>query len=95
MTAPGPPWRRTREGVVVACRLTPRAGATRSTASPSLPTERLVLAARVRSAPQGGEANRRCARCWRIGSAPRPRRRESYRLEEPGKQVAVSGDPEP
>ncbi len=57
MTAGREPWRRTSEGVVVSCRLTPKGGRDAIDGVAELADGSSVLAARVRSAPQGGEAN--------------------------------------
>jgi uncharacterized protein len=94
MTAAGEPWRKTAEGVVVACRLTPRGGRDAIDGVAELADKTLVLAARVRNAPQGGEAN--AALCALL--ADRLGARASQARVVGGsksrvKQVAVSGDP--
>jgi uncharacterized protein len=94
MTAPGEPWRKTRDGVVVACRLTPRGGRDAIDGMAELADGTFVLTARVRSAPQGGEANEAlCAlladRLGARASQARVIAGSKGRL----KQVAVSGDP--
>jgi uncharacterized protein len=93
MTAPGEPWRRTSDGVVVACRLTPRGGRDAIDGVVELADGSLVLAARVRSAPQGGEANEAlCALVADRLGAPASQVRV-IGLKSRVKQVAVSGDP--
>jgi uncharacterized protein YggU (UPF0235/DUF167 family) len=93
MTAPGEPWRRTSDGVVVACRLTPRGGRDAIDGVVELADGSLVLAARVRSAPQGGEANQAlCALVADRLGAPASQVRV-IGLKSRVKQVAVSGDP--
>jgi uncharacterized protein len=94
MTAPGEPWRRTSDGVVVACRLTPRGGRDAIDGVVELADGSLVLAARVRSAPQGGEANQAlCALVADRLGAPASQVRVVIGLKSRVKQVAVSGDP--
>ena len=94
MTAPGEPWRRTSDGVVVACRLTPRGGRDAIDGVVELADRSLVLAARVRSAPQGGEANQAlCALVADRLGAPASQVRVVIGLKSRVKQVAVSDDP--
>ena len=94
MTPEHEPWRTTKEGVVVSCRLTPKGGRDAIDGVAQLADGSSVLAARVRSAPQGGEANQAlCALLAdrlgaRASGAPVVAGSKS-RL----KQVAVSGDP--
>jgi len=96
MTAPGEPWRRTSEGVVVDCRLTPRGGRDAIDGVAELADGSLVLAARVRSAPQGGEANQAlCALVADRLGASAAQVRVVIGLKGRVKQVAVSGDPAP
>ena len=57
MTAERQPWRRTAEGVIVSCRLTPKGGRDAIDGVVELADGSFVLKARVRSAPQNGEAN--------------------------------------
>jgi uncharacterized protein len=94
MTAPAPPWRRTREGVVVACRLTPRGGRDSIDGVVELADGTFVLAARVRSAPEGGKANK--ALCGLLADwlgAPASQARVAAGSKSRVKQVEVSGDP--
>ncbi len=94
MTAEREAWRRTKEGVVVSCRLTPKGGRDAIDGVAQLGDGSSVLKARVRSAPQDGEANH--ALCLlladRLGAPPSGARivaGSKSRL----KQVAISGDP--
>jgi uncharacterized protein len=94
MTAERAPWRRTQEGVVVSCRLTPKGGRDAIDGVRQLADGSSVLIARVRCAPQGGEANQ--ALCVlltdRLGARASDARvvmGAKSRL----KQIAVSGDP--
>jgi uncharacterized protein len=93
MTAPVEPWRGTTDGVVVVRRLTPRGGRDAIDGIAELGDRTLVLAARVRGARQGGEANQ--ALCPlasdRLG-APASQVRVVIGLKSRVKQVAVSGD---
>lgn len=79
--------------MVVACRLTPRGGRDAIDGVVELADGSLVLAARVRSAPQGGEADQAlCALvAGRLG-APASQVRVVIGLKSRVKQVAVSGD---
>ena len=74
------PWRATLEGVVVACRLTPKGGRDAIEGAATLSDGTRVLLARVRAAPEDGKANDALLRL--IAGA-------KSRL----KQVAVTGDP--
>jgi len=94
MTAPAPPWRKTSEGVVVACRLTPRGGRDSIDGLVELADGTLVLAARVRSAPEGGKANKAlCALLADRLGAPASQARVAASSKSRVKQIAVSGDP--
>ena len=90
-----PPWRRTSEGVVVSCRLTPKGGRDAIEGVTRLVDGTSVVAARVRLAPQGGEAN--AALCvllaGELDAAP-SQARVVAGAKNRVKQVAVSGDPE-
>ena len=94
MTAPGEPWRKTRDGVVVACRLTPRGGRDSIDGVTELAHGTFVLAARVRSAPEGGEANAALSALLadRLGASA-SQARVVAGAKSRLKQVAVSGDP--
>jgi uncharacterized protein len=89
----GEPWRETADGVVVACRLTPRGGRDSIDGVAELGDGTAVLAARVRSAAEGGEAN--AALCAlladRLGAAA-SRARVVAGAKSRVKLVAVSGD---
>jgi uncharacterized protein len=94
MTAQRKPWRSTTEGVVVTSRLTPKGGRDAIDGVAQLANGSSVVAARVRCAAQGGEANQ--ALCLlladRLGAPPSGARivaGSKSRL----KQVAISGDP--
>ena len=90
----GEPWRATPLGVVVSCRLTPKGGRDAIDGVATLSDGQSVLLARVRSAPQGGEAND--ALCLlladRLG-VPASRVRLAAGAKSRLKQVAISGDP--
>jgi uncharacterized protein YggU (UPF0235/DUF167 family) len=94
VTSEREPWRATHEGVIVSCRLTPKGGRDAIDGVAQLGDGSSVLKARVRSAPQDGEANH--ALCLlladRLGAPPSGARivaGSKSRL----KQVAISGDP--
>jgi uncharacterized protein YggU (UPF0235/DUF167 family) len=94
MTAQRRPWRSTTEGVVVSCRLTPKGGRDGIDGVAQLADGSSVVAARVRCAAQGGEANQAlCAlladRLGARASSARVVAGSKSRL----KQVAVLGDP--
>ncbi len=94
MTAEREPWRATREGVIVSCRLTPKGGRDAIDGVARLADGSSVLTARVRSAPQDGEANRAlcallAARLYAPSSSARIVAGSKSRI----KQVAISGDP--
>lgn len=94
MTTGREPWRRTEEGVVVSCRLTPRGGRDAIDGVSQLADGSTVLVARVRSAPQGGEANQAlCALLADRLGAPTSGARIVAGAKGRLKQVAVSGDP--
>ncbi len=88
------PWRKTLEGVIIACRLTPRGGRDAIDGVATLSDGQCVLLARVRSAPQGGEANDAlCALLADRLGAPASRVRLVAGAKSRLKQVAISGDP--
>ncbi len=87
-------WRATSEGLVIHCRLTPRGGRDAIDGVERLSDGTVVLMARVRSAPQGGEANE--ALCSLLADwlgVPASRARLVAGAKSRLKQVAVSGDP--
>ena len=95
MTAEGGPWRATSKGVVVSCRVTPRGGRDAIDGVAHLADGSSVLVARVRPAPQGGEANRAlCALLADRLGAPASGVRIVAGAKSRLKQVVVSGDPE-
>jgi uncharacterized protein (TIGR00251 family) len=88
------PWRRTNEGVVVSCRLTPKGGRDAIEGVTELADGSSVLAARVRSAPQDGEANQAlCVLLAKRLDVPASSARIVAGSKSRLKQVAVSGDP--
>jgi uncharacterized protein len=94
MTAERGPWRRTKEGVVVSCRVTPKGGRDAIDGVAQLADGSSVLAARVRCAPQGGEANQAlCALLADRLGAPASHVRVVAGAKNRLKQVVVSGDP--
>ena len=84
MTAEREPWRRTTEGVVVSCRLTPKGGRDAIDGVAELADGSSVLAARVRSAP-ARRRSQSCFVCAVGGAARRPGlgRADRRWLEEP------------
>ena len=94
MTAEREFWRRTNDGVVVSCRLTPKGGRDAIDGVKQLGDGSAVLVARVRCAPRDGEANQAlCALlAGRLG-APASSARVVAGSKSRLKQVAVSGDP--
>ena len=94
MTAERKPWRATREGVIVSCRLTPKGGRDAIDGVAQLADGSSALAARVRCAPQGGEANHAlCALLANRLGAPTSNARIVAGSKSRLKQVEVSGDP--
>ena len=94
MTAERQPWRRTAEGVIVSCRLTPKGGRDAIDGVSRLADGSCALAARVRCAPQGGEANQAlCALLADRLGAPTSGARIVAGSKSRLKQVAVFGDP--
>jgi uncharacterized protein len=87
------PWRATPEGVVVSCRLTPKGGRDAIDGVAQLADGSSVLAARVRCAAQGGEANQAlCALLAQRLGAPSSSARMAAGSKSRLKQVAVSGN---
>jgi len=89
-----PPWRATLDGIVVACRLTPKGGRDAIEGVATLSDGARVLLARVRSAPEDGRANEALCRliAEKLGVAASKARLVAGakgRL----KQVAVTGEP--
>jgi uncharacterized protein len=93
MTNEREPWRKTTEGVVVSCRLTPKGGRDAIDGVARLADGSSALLARVRRAPQGGEANQAlCALLADRLGAPVSSVRIVAGSKSRLKQVAVSGD---
>jgi uncharacterized protein YggU (UPF0235/DUF167 family) len=79
---------------VIQCRLTPKGGRDAIDGVATLSDEQCVLLARVRSAPQGGEANDAlCALLADRLGVPASRVRLAAGAKSRLKQVAISGDP--
>jgi uncharacterized protein len=89
------PWRPTHDGIVVACRLTPRGGRDAIEGVTRLSDGTSVLLARVRSAPEEGRAIEalRALLAAKLG-APISRVRISAGAKSRLKQIAVTGDPD-
>ena len=89
------PWRTTLEGVVLACRLTPKGGRDAIDGVARLADGTSVLLARVGSPPEDGRANEAlCALLAAKLDAPVSRVRLAAGAKSRLKQVAVGGDPE-
>ena len=89
------PWRATAEGVIVACRLTPKGGRDAIDGVSALSDGTAVLACRVRVAPEDGRANEAlCALLAKTLGAPASRVRRVAGAKSRLKQVSVGGDPE-
>ena len=88
------PWRATLEGVIVACRLTPKGGRDAIDGVARLTDGTSVLLARVRSAPENGRANEAlCALLAAKLDAPVSRVRVAAGAKSRLKQISVTGDP--
>ena len=91
----GEPWRATSDGVVVACRLTPKGGRDAIDGVARLSDGTAVLRARVRCAPEDGRANDAlCALLAARLGQPASRVRLIAGGKSRLKQVAIGGDPE-
>ena len=89
------PWRAVSDGVVVACRLTPKGGRDAIDGVACLSDGTAVLLVRVRSAPEDGRANEAlCALLAKALDTPPSRVRLVAGAKSRLKQIAVSGDPE-
>ena len=89
------PWRATLDGVVVACRLTPKGGRDAIDGVARLSDGSSVLLARVRTAPEDGRAN--AALCGLIAAAleaPASHVRLAAGAKSRVKRIAISGDPQ-
>jgi len=88
------PWRATLEGIVVACRLTPKGGRDAIDGVATLSDGTRVLLARVRVAPEDGKANDALLRLIADkAGVPASRARLVAGAKSRLKQVAVTGDP--
>ena len=88
------PWRATLDGIVVACRLTPKGGRDAIDGVARLSDGTSVLLARVRSAPENGRANEAlCALLAARLGVPVSRVRVAAGAKSRLKQIAVTGDP--
>ena len=95
MSAMPEPWRRRPEGVVVACRLTPRGGRDAIDGVARLADGTCVLLARVREPPEDGRANEAlcallAAKLDASASSVKVRAGAKSRL----KRIAIDGDPD-
>jgi len=88
------PWRKTLEGVVLVCRLTPKGGRDAIDGVATLSDGARVLLARVRSAPEDGKANDAlCALiAGKLGVAG-SKVKLTGGAKSRVKQIAVAGDP--
>jgi uncharacterized protein YggU (UPF0235/DUF167 family) len=89
------PWRATLDGVVIACRLTPKGGRDAIDGVATLSDGTRVLLVRVRTAPEDGRANE--ALCRLIASSlgvAASKARLATGAKSRLKQVAVTGEPE-
>jgi len=88
------PWRATLDGVIVACRLTPKGGRDAIDGAATLSDGTRVLLARVRVAPEDGKANEALLRLIADkAGVPTSRARLVAGAKSRLKQVAVTGDP--
>jgi uncharacterized protein len=88
------PWRPTLDGIVVACRLTPKGGRDAIGGVAKLSDGTRVLLARVRCAPEDGRANEAlCALLAAKLHAPVSQVRVAAGAKGRLKQIAVTGDP--
>ena len=88
------PWRATPDGVVVACRLTPKGGRDAIDGVATLSDGARVLLVRVRAVPENGKANDALLRLIADkAGAPASRARLVAGAKSRLKQVAVTGDP--
>jgi hypothetical protein len=87
------PWRATADGVVIACRLTPKGGRDAIDGVATLADGTPVLLARVRAVPEGGKANEALCKliAERLGVAASKARLVAG-AKSRLKQVAVTGE---
>ncbi len=89
------PWRATADGLVVVCRLTPKGGRDAIDGVTTLSDGAVVLAARVREAPEDGRANEAlCRLIAKAANVPASRARLAAGAKSRIKQVALEGDTE-
>ena len=90
----GAPWRATLDGVIVACRLTPKGGRDAIDGAATLADGMRVLLVRVRAVPEHGKANDALVRLIADkAGVPPSRARLVAGAKSRLKQVAVTGDP--
>ena len=88
------PWRATPDGVVVACRLTPKGGRDAIAGAATLADGTRVLLVRVRAVPENGKANDALIRLIADkAGVPPSRARLIAGAKSRLKQVAISGAP--
>jgi uncharacterized protein YggU (UPF0235/DUF167 family) len=89
------PWRATADGLVVVCRLTPKGGRDAIDGVATLSDGAVVLAARVREAPEDGRANEAlCRLIAKAAGVSASRARLAAGAKSRIKQVALEGDTE-
>jgi hypothetical protein len=89
-----PPWRAAPDGVIVACRLTPKGGRDAIDGAATLADGTRVLLVRVRAVPEDGKANDALIRLIADkAGVPPSRARLVAGAKSRLKQVAISGDP--
>jgi hypothetical protein len=89
-----PPWRAAPDGVIVACRLTPKGGRDAIDGAATLADGTRVLLVRVRAVPEDGKANDALIRLIAAkAGVPPSRARLVAGAKSRLKQVAISGDP--
>jgi uncharacterized protein YggU (UPF0235/DUF167 family) len=88
------PWRADSDGVVVACRLTPKGGRDAIDGVAKLPGGTSVLLVRVRAVPEAGKANDALLRLMAAkAGVPASHVRLAAGARSRVKSVAISGDP--
>jgi len=95
LSAAAEPWRRSPEGLVIACRLTPKGGRDAIEGVARLADGTSVLLARVRNAPEEGRANEAlCALLAKTLDAPSSSIKLVAGAKGRVKRIAVTGDPD-
>jgi uncharacterized protein len=88
------PWRATLDGIVVACRLTPKGGRDAIDGAATLADGMRVLLVRVRAVPENGKANDALLKLMAAkAGVPASRVRLAAGAKSRLKSVAISGDP--